>query len=92
VAAVRDTAERLGNTPAVARRSYVHPAVLDSYLAGHLPRRPQRRSGTASATVPDAPGDGRAPTFDPDRGEEAAVLALLRSRLDEDARRAQAAS
>ena len=33
-AAVRATADRLGNTLAVCRRSYVHPAVLDTYVAG----------------------------------------------------------
>jgi DNA topoisomerase-1 len=34
VQAVRRVAERLGNTPAVCRNCYIHPAVLDSYLAG----------------------------------------------------------
>jgi DNA topoisomerase IB len=33
-AVVKDVAEMLGNTPAVARRSYVDPRVLDAYLAG----------------------------------------------------------
>ncbi|HEU0235767.1 MAG TPA: hypothetical protein VFR14_04925 [Candidatus Limnocylindrales bacterium] len=37
VAAVRATAELLGNTSAVARRSYVHPAVVDAYLDGREP-------------------------------------------------------
>jgi uncharacterized protein (DUF2236 family) len=32
--AIQRTAERLGNTPAICRRCYVHPAVLDAYLAG----------------------------------------------------------
>jgi DNA topoisomerase-1 len=36
VEAIRETAVRLGNTPAVARRSYVHPAILDAYLDGSL--------------------------------------------------------
>jgi len=30
-----DVAELLGNTPAVARRSYVDPRVIDRYLSGH---------------------------------------------------------
>jgi DNA topoisomerase-1 len=39
VAAVRCTAERLGNTLAVCRRSYVHPALLAAYERGSvLPR------------------------------------------------------
>lgn len=35
--AVRLAAERLGNTPSVARAHYLHPAVGDAYLDGHLP-------------------------------------------------------
>lgn len=34
VKAIKKVAEHLGNTPAVARASYVHPAVLKSYEAG----------------------------------------------------------
>ena len=34
VESVKTAAARLGNTPAVCRRSYVHPAVVDSYLQG----------------------------------------------------------
>lgn len=34
VAAVKSVAEELGNTPAVCRSSYIHPAVLDSYSKG----------------------------------------------------------
>ena len=30
------TAKALGNTPSVCKRSYVHPAVVDSYLRGSL--------------------------------------------------------
>lgn len=33
-AVIREVAEMLGNTPAVARRSYIDPRVLDGYLAG----------------------------------------------------------
>ena len=36
VEAIRQTSERLGNTPAVARRSYVHPAILQAYLDGDI--------------------------------------------------------
>jgi DNA topoisomerase-1 len=39
LAAIRSTAERLGNTLAVCRRSYVHPALLTAYERGSvLPR------------------------------------------------------
>jgi DNA topoisomerase-1 len=34
--AIRRTAERLGNTPAICRKCYVHPGILDSYLAGRV--------------------------------------------------------
>ncbi len=36
VAAVKRVAERLGNTPAVCRKSYIHPAILDAYLDGSM--------------------------------------------------------
>jgi DNA topoisomerase-1 len=31
-AAVRVVAGKLGNTPAICRRSYVHPAIIDNYI------------------------------------------------------------
>src|SRR5206468_10448092 len=34
VSAIEQVAERLGNTPAVCRRCYVHPQVIDAYLDG----------------------------------------------------------
>jgi DNA topoisomerase-1 len=36
VQAVKTVAEQLGNTPAVCRKCYIHPAVLDSYMTGEL--------------------------------------------------------
>jgi len=36
VAAVKATAENLGNTPAVCRKSYIHPAIIEAYLDGSL--------------------------------------------------------
>lgn len=33
---VKRVAERLGNTPAVCRRCYIHPAVPEAYLAGEV--------------------------------------------------------
>ena len=38
-ACVKQTAARLGNTPAVCRSSYIHPAVFVSYAEGELARR-----------------------------------------------------
>jgi len=43
VAAVTAVAGLLGNTRAVCRRSYIHPAVIDTYLNGGLPRVPESR-------------------------------------------------
>jgi DNA topoisomerase IB len=34
--AVKSVARTLGNTPAVCRRSYIHPDVVDAYLDGSL--------------------------------------------------------
>lgn len=37
VAAVKAAAQVLGNTPAVCRRSYIHPALIELYLDGGFP-------------------------------------------------------
>jgi DNA topoisomerase-1 len=37
VEAVKAVAKRLGNTPATCRKHYIHPLVIESYLAGKLP-------------------------------------------------------
>ena len=47
--AVAEVARRLGNTPAVCRNAYVHPAVVDSYLEGKL-RRPGRPRAAAAVS------------------------------------------
>lgn len=62
LAAVDAAAERLGNTRAVARASYVHPEVLDAYRSGALARewrkaRPTRnvdRAERATLRILDA--------------------------------------
>lgn len=36
VEAIKNVAEKLGNTPAVCRKCYVHPAVLECYTSGEL--------------------------------------------------------
>jgi DNA topoisomerase I len=35
-AAIEEVAGRLGNTPAVCRKCYIHPAILETYLEGEL--------------------------------------------------------
>jgi DNA topoisomerase I len=36
VQAIQSVAERLGNTPSVCRKCYVHPAVLENYMSGMM--------------------------------------------------------
>ncbi|MDP2356304.1 MAG: DNA topoisomerase IB [Beijerinckiaceae bacterium] len=68
--AIARVAARLGNTPTICRKCYVHPQVLDSYFAGELAQGLRRK--------------GRAPAkLEP---EEAAVLAFLRCSLAETAK------
>jgi DNA topoisomerase-1 len=51
VAAIKAAAQNLGNTPAVCRRSYVHPAVLEGYLDGSLiPKLNERKDKNSSTT------------------------------------------
>ncbi len=65
-AAMRATAEQLGNTAAVTRSAYVHPAVIDAYLEDGV------RTAILRAADVD-PGLHRPPEID----EEQAVLRLL---------------
>ncbi|HUJ26658.1 MAG TPA: DNA topoisomerase IB [Myxococcales bacterium] len=48
VSALREVAAQLRNTPAVCRKSYVHPAIVDAYLAGEALARAARRRSLAS--------------------------------------------
>jgi DNA topoisomerase-1 len=61
-AAIKHVAAELGNTPAVCRKAYVHPAVLHAYLEGAL-----AQEGASAPTAEHGLSD-----------EEACVLALLR--------------
>src|SRR6202012_5221513 len=36
VAAIERVAKQLGNTPAICRKSYVHPEILSAYMSGDL--------------------------------------------------------
>jgi len=40
---VRNVARQLGNTPAICRKCYIHPAVLDGFLLGALAELPKPR-------------------------------------------------
>jgi len=37
VAAIKTVSQRLGNTPSVCRKCYIHPAVLETYLSNSMP-------------------------------------------------------
>jgi DNA topoisomerase-1 len=53
--AIRLVAAELGNTPAICRKAYVHPVVLERYLEHgdtiRLTSRPRRRNGGAPPTA-----------------------------------------
>ena len=48
VQAIKQVAERLGNTPSVCRKCYVHPAVLESYLNAVETSSVKRRMASAA--------------------------------------------
>jgi DNA topoisomerase-1 len=76
-AAMRITADRLGNTPAVARNSYVHPAVIDAFMDGSI--------GDALVEATEDSGEAAAAATE----EEAdALITLVGDRLAADAARA----
>jgi DNA topoisomerase-1 len=52
VRAVKLVAEQLGNTPAVCRKSYVHPLVVAAYLAGSLRDAPGEIGAVEEAVLP----------------------------------------
>jgi DNA topoisomerase-1 len=78
VAAIRETAGRLGNTPAVARKSYVHPAVLEAYLDGKV-----------GGALVEAAEEQSEPPSEATPEEEDAVVELLAQRLGADAARSR---
>jgi DNA topoisomerase-1 len=70
VRAIESVAGRLGNTPTICRKCYVHPAVIESYLDGTMVAALQRRAQAELAKDVHAL-----------KPEEAAVLGLLQQRL-----------
>ena len=78
VRAIETVAEKLGNTPAVSRQSYVHPQVINAYLEGDLLRQAREE---VDRRLADELEDLSA--------EEAAVFGILRQRLAEEERRSR---
>jgi len=70
VRAIESVAARLGNTPSICRKCYVHPAVLEAYLEGSVLEA--LRTTSEKALVEDLHAL---------RPEEGAVLAMLQQRL-----------
>jgi DNA topoisomerase-1 len=69
-AAIEEVASRLGNTPTICRKCYIHPEILDCYLEGGLI---DQMRGAVESELTEDPGHLRP--------EEAAVLGLLQTRL-----------
>jgi DNA topoisomerase-1 len=70
VAAIEAVAKMLGNTPTVCRKCYIHPVILDSYLAGStiatIRQRAERKIDRSLAQL---------------KPEEASVLVLIQHGL-----------
>jgi DNA topoisomerase I len=80
VLAIEAVARLLGNTRTVCRKSYIHPAVIDSYVDGTMTAVVNRRAHGALRKL-----TGKL------RRDEAAVLAILRQRFAQDAKARKAA-
>ena len=74
VSAIESVSRRLGNTPTICRKCYVHPQVINSYL-----------DGTMAETVKQMAEDELSEDLATLPPEEAAVLAFLQRRLAQDA-------
>lgn len=70
VRAIESVAEKLGNTPSICRKCYVHPAVIEAYLDGEMLQALRVRA--EQELVDDLH------SLQP---EEAAVMAMLQQRL-----------
>lgn len=76
LSAIRETADRLGNTAAVCRQAYVHPIVVEAYLDGRL-----------GGALVRAAEDSDQPPGETTPAEERAVIGLLQRQLRDDAAR-----
>lgn len=79
VRVIESVAERLGNTPSVCRKCYVHPAVIEAYM-----------DGSTIHTVKEMIEQEMTQSLGDLRPEEAAVLALLQQRLEREEEGARA--
>jgi len=72
--AIEKVSSRLGNTPTICRKCYVHPEILNSYIDGNLVLEIKSEAENALQSVVGSL-----------KPEEAAVLAMLRGRLAREA-------
>jgi DNA topoisomerase-1 len=79
VQAIDAVAGVLGNTKAVCRKSYIHPAILDAYMDGTMAETLRKRVEKMKRRTTGL------------RAEEVAVLNLLQARLARESRRTKAA-
>ena len=70
VRAIESVSQRLGNTPAVCKKCYIHPAILESYLEGTTVEVLKQKTEKELRTA-----------LDKLSGEEAAVLSFIQQRL-----------
>jgi DNA topoisomerase-1 len=75
VAAIKATSRLLGNTPAVARASYVHPAVVEAFEQG-------RTAEAAVRAARDRSGERRLSVLWRDPKVQDATLDLIATRPD----------
>jgi DNA topoisomerase-1 len=75
VTAVESVAKKLGNTKAVCRKCYIHPAIFDAYVDGSMTTTVLQRARRARAAHDLSPG-------------ESAVLSLLQRRLSRQRKKA----
>ncbi len=74
VRAIESVAARLGNTPSVCRKCYVHPAIFECYMSGDMLHAAKQRVDDELAHEAEAARNEL-------RREEAAVMQLLQKRL-----------
>ena len=78
--AIEHVSSQLGNTPTICRKCYIHPEILNCYLEGTLIDTLQQRIKQALRREEQL------------KPEEAAVLAILRTRLEKESARKKAAA
>ena len=79
VEAIKAVAARLGNTPSVCRKCYVHPAVLDTYMTGAIKPRVKKELEDLEQMVRSSESESNSEKL---REEELALIKLLQQRVE----------